>query len=233
MNNVILSVRYPQFAQALKERGYHVIPAEEPDCFIPYERDHADLQCLIIDDTAFVLSRCQTLVNTLRERFHIELCGENIHAKYPFNVALNAAVVGKNIIARADSLDPKVVDYCTGHGYRIHHVRQGYASCSSAVVSEDAFITADRGIYYSLKESNFDILMIEEGRVTLSGAVYGFIGGASGLDINDGDRILYFSGDVIKHPDYPQIERFCHRHGTQIVSLTEDELTDIGGMIFC
>lgn len=233
MNNVILSGKHPQYADTLRRRGYNVILSEYVECLIPYERGHADMQCLIIDDTAFVLRCCKRLTEALGGLYNVILCGDDIRAAYPGNVALNAAQAGKRLIARSDSLAPEVKEYCTENGYELINVRQGYAKCSCAIVSDNALITADRGIYNSLKESNIDILLIEEGRVALEGADYGFIGGASGLDITGGKRTLYFSGDITRHPDYQRIKAFCIKNDTETVSLTNDELIDIGGMIFC
>ena len=75
-------------------------PSENVPCLIDYEQDHADMQCLIIEDTAFVLSCCQRLVKELENDYHIILCGDHISGKYPDNIALNACVIGKNLIGK-------------------------------------------------------------------------------------------------------------------------------------
>ncbi|MBQ9680002.1 MAG: hypothetical protein IJV48_04905 [Ruminococcus sp.] len=231
MSKAILSDKYPQFAEKLRSLGYQVIPSERVSRFLPYEQDHADMQCLILDDTAFVLSCCHRLAENLSCDYHVELCGFHIDGGYPSNVCLNAAVLGKRLICRIPSLDQKVKDYCETYGYELIHVNQGYAKCSCAVIGDNALITADKGIYHSLKESKIDILLIEEGRVRLDGADYGFIGGASGYDKKT--KTLYFCGDIDRHPDHENIRRFCDRHNTKIVSLTDDILTDVGGILFC
>lgn len=233
MNKVILSGEYPIFGKRLSELGYHVVYTEPLPQLISYERYHADMQCLIPDDHAFVLRECTSLAETLSEYYHVVLTEENIGGKYPDNVRLNAAVVGNTIVANLKALDKKVITYAEKAGYQLIQVNQGYAKCSMAVVSDRAVITADSGIYNSLKETNIDVMKIRQGRVVLSGAEYGFIGGASGLDINNGKRTLYFAGCIERHPDYDDIKMFCDQHRTEIVSLTEDNLTDIGGMIFC
>ena len=231
MNKAILSGKYPQYAAALQERGYRTIPTETVDEFIPYERDHADMQCLILDDTAFILSCCEPLADALEEEYRVVRCGENIAGKYPSNVTLNALALGKKLIARFDSLDRKVLECSLESGYELINVRQGYAKCSCAVVDDNAIITADRGIYHSLREYKIDVLLIEEGRVRLEGAQYGFIGGASGYDQRN--NTLYLSGNIAYYPDCERIKGFCREHQTKIVSLTDDELTDIGGILFC
>ena len=233
MNKAILSAEYPVFAESLKNRGFKIIESVNIEKLIPYERRHADMQCLIIDDTAFVLSCCSEIAESLKLDHKVILCGDNIDSNYPDNVPLNAAVVGNNVIARLNSLDAKVKEYCINRGYTLINVRQGYAKCSCAVVSDNALITADKGIYNSLKETNIDVLLIQEGRVRLEGADYGFIGGASGLDVTSGKRTLYFTGDIAKHPDHERIKAFCAKHETAIISLSESALTDIGGIVFC
>lgn len=231
MSKAILSDKYPQFAEKMLLYGYHVIPSERVDCFLTFEQDHADMQCLILDDTAFVLSCCQRLAGSLSDSYHVELCGGHIGGKYPANVALNALKLGKRLICRIPSLDDKVKEYCTDHGYKMIHVNQGYAKCSCAVASDNAIITADKGIYRSLQGSNIDILLIEEGRVTLKVADHGFIGGASGYDKDS--HTLYFCGDIRSHPDHDRIREFCMKNGTHCVSLSGGQLTDIGGILIC
>lgn len=191
------------------------------------------MQCLILDDTAFVLKECTRLAEYLKDSYYVVLTDDAIGGKYPANVRLNAAVLGKTVIANLKALDRKVIDYCREHQYRMIHVNQGYAKCSCAIVSDHAIITADSGIYYSLKETNIDVLKIRLGRVRLDGAEYGFVGGTSGLDTGSEKRILYFAGNIASHPDYLLIKAFCQKHQTRIVSLTDTELIDIGGMLFC
>ena len=137
------------------------------------------------------------------------------------------------MIANTRSLDKKVVAHCERQGYHLIHVNQGYAKCSCAVIADNALITADNGIYNSLSEYKIDVLKIRQGRVALDGADYGFIGGASGLDITNGKRTIFFTGDIKTHPDYLRIKAFCQKHDTAIISLTENKLTDIGGLLFC
>lgn len=232
MNNVILSVKHPEFARRLRALGYHVIPGENLLTHVPYEGDHADMQCLILDDTAFVADGCESLRTALGSRYNVVSCAGNIRGRYPDNVALNAAVVGSYVICRTDALDPAVRAYCGAHGYQLIHVRQGYAKCSCAAVGERAIITADKGIYNSVSEiSEIDARLIGEGSVLLTGAEYGFIGGASGYDPDR--HTLYFCGSVEQHPDSGRIMSFCEDHDVRIVSLTDEMLIDIGGIIFC
>jgi len=190
------------------------------------------MQCLILDDTAFVAEQCITLAESLRRHYHVVACASGICGRYPQNVVLNAAVIGKYVICRADTLDVKVHAYCESHGYQLIHVNQGYSKCSCAVVGNHAVITADKGIFHSLSElKDLDSLLIGEGSIRLSDTANGFIGGASGYDQEK--NTLYFCGNLTNHPDAKRIFSFCRIHSVRIASLTDDPLTDIGGMIFC
>ena len=231
MSKAILSAKYPQFTQRLSELGYEVIPSETVGCFIDYEQQHADMQCLILDDTAFVLSCCRSLANTLSSEYNVVLCADDISGEYPQNVALNAAVLGKNLICRVDSLDDKVKAYCKANDFTLINVKQGYAKCSCAVVSDNAVITEDVGIYRTLSKTDIEVLLIGKGSVTLEGADCGFIGGASGYDKSN--NTLYFCGDICEHPDFEKIKGFCDKHGTKIECLSDSQLLDIGGILFC
>ena len=225
----ILNTEYPIYAQKLIELGYDVIPSEYIDKLISYERRHADMQCLVIHNTAFVLRGCKTIQERLKPYMNVISCGESISGKYPANVCLNAMVTGNSLIGKLDSLDRRVISYAEDNGMRMYDIRQGYAKCSCAYVAENAFITADNGIYNSLYDKGFDILKIGERGVSLDGAGQGFIGGASGLD---GDK-LYITGNIELHPDYAEIKSFCDKYSVEVISLDDAEIRDIGGIIFC
>ena len=231
MNKAILSEQYPQFAEKLRDLGYQTIPTERVSCFLPFEQDHADMQCLILDDTAFLLSSCLQLANTLSKYYHVVLCETPLGGQYPGNVKLNALQLGRRLISRVSSLDDAVKKYCLENDFKLIQVNQGYAKCSCAIVSDNAVITSDNGVYNSLNATNVDVLQIKQGRVRLKGVDYGFIGGASGYDKQT--KTIYFCGDITKHPDHDRVKEFCERYHTRVVSLSEDELTDIGGILFC
>ena len=232
MNKAILSTKHPQFAEKLQEYGYTIIPSEEIPCKMPYERDHADLQCLILDDTAFVLSCCESLIKALSDDCHVIPCGARFSGKYPYNTCLSAIKCGYRLIGRIDSLDDRIIDYAQKQGYELIDVNQGYAKCSCAQIAEDAIITADSGIIDTLKSHDvIDVLPIGKGSIRLYGAEYGFIGGASGYDPTS--DTIFFCGDINRRPDANRIKEFCARHKTNIINLSDNELIDIGGIIFC
>ena len=231
MNKAILSTKHPQFASGLRELSFDIIPTEKIPCKMPYERNHADLQCLMLNDTAFVLNHCQRLIKALSDSYNVIECGDDFGEKYPDNVCLNAVFLDNILLCREPSLDMKVKEYCAENGYDIIHVNQGYAKCSCAVLTDNTVITADTGISRVLHERKIDVLTIGQGSIRLDGAEYGFIGGASGY--NRENRTLYFCGDINYLPDHEYIKEFCNLHNTKIVCLTDEPPIDIGGIIFC
>ena len=198
---------------------------------MPYERDHADLQCLILHHTAFVLSSCKRLIGTLSADYQEIPCGDRFSGQYPDNTCLSAVSCGDLLIGRIASLDEKVKDFCYDHDIELINVNQGYAKCSCVQIADNAIITADNGNIHAFRDTEIDVLPIGQGSVQLEGAEYGFLGGAAGYDRNN--KTVYFCGDIEQHPDAEIIKDFCQAYGTKIISLTEDTLTDIGGIIFC
>jgi ferredoxin len=70
---------------------------------------------------------------------------EPISNKYPNDILLNVAIVGKNVFANTKYASKTILKYLEQNGYSIHHVSQGYAHCSTCIVNDNAIITADKG----------------------------------------------------------------------------------------
>lgn len=228
MNRILLSNKDKDIVYELNKIGYDLFYTQEVEDFLPLENYHADMQCVLIDKTAFILSCCNEIIDELSKYYNVVLCGENINEKYPNNVVLNAVVLNDCIIAKVDSLDLKLIEYCKNNNYKLIDVNQGYTKCSCVIVNENSIITEDESIYNSLINTNINVLKIKKGFVKLDGAEYGFIGGASVLlDKNK----LFFFGDITLHPDYKLIKEFCDDRNVKIEYIKNKDLVDIGGAI--
>ncbi len=228
----IVSNEVPIICDKLKQSGFKLIYTDSVDEFIPYEKKHADIQCLVCDNQIFVLQNSTTLSNSLKNAgFNIIYTRKKAKGKYPNNIALNAVVLGKIIIGKLDSLDSNLLSFVKENNYKLINVKQGYTACSCCKISENAVITADISIYNALLSTEIDILKIREGFINLHGSKrgeHGFIGGASAkID----DKTVLFFGNIEKHPDYIHIKHFCKTHNVEIVDIKEIELTDIGGAV--
>ena len=100
---------------------------------------------------------------------------------YPQDIIYNACSTGKYFIHNLKYTAPELLEAAERLDLRKVNVSQGYAKCSTCVVSEDAIITYDRGIARATRAAGLDVLTIEPGHVELPGYDTGFIGGASGL----------------------------------------------------
>ena len=148
--------------------------------------------------------------------------------KYPLDVPLNAAVVGKSIITNTRAVSKKIKAFAEQNKLQTLHTNQGYSKCSTCVVSDNAIITADTSIHELAEKSGISSLLISADGVRLDGYDKGFIGGASG---NDGTHV-FFCGDLYAHPDGEKISDFCKSHGKIPVSLSDEPLYDYGTVMF-
>ncbi len=215
----------PRAAQTLRELGHAPIPCPQHLTLDTPVSSHPDL-LLFITDTS-ILTHAD-YVRALDSALPLVSIPEQLGAKYPHDVLLDAALVGKHLVCRPDATSAAVLAFAQEKGATLLPVRQGYAKCNLCIVCEDAVITEDPSMEKALASVGVDVLRIEPGHVRLPGYPYGFIGGASGCD---GDRV-FFCGDLSLHPDGARMDAFCRSHGKQPVSLCAGELCDIGSLLF-
>lgn len=227
MNRIIVSDENKKVIDTLRKEGFKPIFSEEIKNLLPFERKHADMQCLKIKDAYFVLKSCKTIINKLVSLGkNVITTDSDIIGKYPENILLNAVYLKDKLYCKENSLDTTVKNYCKYNGIEIVNVNQGYAKCSTALI-DDSFITSDRGIFNKISENGVEGLLIESGDIALPGTNYGFIGGCC-FGYNDK---IYFSGDITKHKEYKKISDFITKHNKKTVNLSDEKLYDVGGFI--
>ncbi|NRW46450.1 hypothetical protein DFH76_003800 [Clostridium beijerinckii] len=120
---------------------------------------------------------------------------------YPNDIILNSLILENYFIHTLKYSDENLLN---SQNSKIHiDVPQGYTKCSILPVREKALITSDKGIFNSLKNYDFDILLLPPGDILLPSLNYGFIGGVGGMVSNNkmaffGDLDSYTWGDQIK-----------------------------------
>ena len=223
---LIISDERSDIIEALSYR-YNIIKTDTIDELLPFERRHADMQCLRIEDTFFVLKEAVNLQKKLRELgLKVITTEEDIADEYPQNVLLNAVYIKRKLFCKTDALAGVVKDYCKKHRIKLINVNQGYTKCSTAIF-KDCFITADKGIYKAMTENGVEGLLIESGDIDLDGVDYGFIGGCSFYDKN----VASFTGDIKYHKSGEIISKFLTSKGISMEFMTDNKLYDIGGTI--
>lgn len=148
--------------------------------------------------------------------------------KYPNDILFNALALGDKLFCLEKGISRELIRFAKQNELQIINTNQGYTKCSVCKISDDAIITADKGISELAKSIGIDVLTVSEGHTRLDGYGYGFIGGASGVY----EDTVYFCGDISKHPDGKQIVAFCEKHKKVCVSLSNEELFDVGTLFF-
>ncbi len=196
---------------------------------------HADMLISVIDNNIFC---SKEYYEKNKEIFAtVESYGYNVIAskaeiskKYPYDIAFNAIFLKNSVISKTDHTAEEIKEFAQKNKISLIKVNQGYAKCSTLILSDNALICADDGILNMAHRMNIEALKIEnsEGAIELPGYGYGFIGGASGVF----EKKVYFCGDIKYHPQGKEIAEFVTKFGYEIISLFDGKLCDIGGIIF-
>jgi len=152
-----------------------------------------------------------------------------LSAKYPGNIAYNAARVGNYIIHNLKYTDKILLKELESEGAEFIDVKQGYSKCSVCVVDKNAIITSDKGIEEAASKKGIDVLLIEpDENIVLPGLNMGFIGGCTGKISRDK---MVVTGDLTKLKSFVDIVKFANSHGVKIVSLSDEKPVDVGSII--
>lgn len=197
--------------------------ASHPDTVLFYADSEIITTAEYCDDAAYFF----TDLRQMHPHIKITFTSEQRSPLYPRDCIMNALAVGGNIFCKSDTVSEKIKEFASERDLRIIHTRQGYPACTVLSLCDYA-ITADRGMAATLSENGIAVTLIREGHILLDSHEYGFIGGASGVF---SDKV-YFFGDILSHPDGELICEAIRRAGYTPISLSDEPLCDLGGMIF-
>lgn len=221
--------------EKLSDLGFEVFSLK-PDERLPLPiRSHADTLLSVVENKVFLSKEyadsCEPLTSLLTSLgYYVVKCECEVGCEYPADISFNVAIVGKYAFGKFDFAAQELKRELVDRGYTLIDVKQGYAKCSTAIISDNAIITADSGIAKKASSLGIDVLKVSatEGVIELEGYGYGFIGGACAMHENT----LYSCGNIEPHPDYEAIRDFCEAHGVALCSLSDRKLCDVGGIIF-
>jgi len=226
----VMSGEYKNLVSELKYLNINVVETKacsnlpEPTAF------HADMQlCYLGEGRGVVEKSCTDLIKNLSDLgMSIEPSAQFTSKKYPKDAALDCLIFGKICLAKSDALDMNVAKYIENKKIEPADTKQGYAKCSVCVISENAAVTADRGIFTVLTQKGADVLLIEPGGILLPGYDTGFIGGACGLIDKD---TIAFTGSFSHYPHSAKLLAFLDKHKIRPIELSDGPFIDIGGII--
>lgn len=235
VTSVLVSSEYPNIINSLKMLNIQVIPvpvntslekgiATHPDCML----FHLDSNKIFVDSSiSGTIVNYLTIVNQLKNA-EIKIIGETVKSPYPCDVRLNCIRIADKIICNTKYLSVDLSATSQELGIEHVHVNQGYAACSAIVLNNNAVITDDESIHCAATKSGIDSLLVSKGSVRLNNHNYGFIGGTCGMIDK---HLLAFTGDIKTHSDSALIISFLDKYNVNYICLTNDILTDIGGII--
>lgn len=228
VRDCIIGSAYTEENKELTELGINCIKLSRLPTLDDEISSHADIQAFNKGNGDLIISKQagEKLKENLND-FNLTI-EKNIKSPYPNDIKLNAAFIGNKIICNKSFVSKEIITFANENNIEIIHTKQGYSRCSLCIVNENAVITEDPGLAYLLNIYQFDVLKITPGKIHLSEAHSGFIGGASAkLSENE----MYFSGDISKHPDFDEIKAFLDNYNISMVYYKSRILTDFGGFI--
>ena len=223
-----ISAQAGESIQKLNELGIKTIKIN-PYNFLPEPvNSHADLQILHLGNNDIFCQNEHLCIGEFKSKFNLKKIKESAGNRYPDDVKLNCAIIGKKIICNIRTISRDILEYAESNGLTVINVNQGYSRCSICVVNENAIITDDESIFAAAGNFFDDTLFISKGSIGLNGYGYGFIGGCSGkIDKNK----IAFNGAIESHKDYKKILDFLSRNSIECIELNNKPLYDIGGIL--
>ncbi len=211
----------------MKTRGT-VILVPKDERFDPRISSHPDLVISILDDTLIIDENAPFQIFRQLDALGVPFIMGNsrLAPVYPQDIAYNAVITKNYLIHNLEYTNSLLLLHSKNTNKTLLPVKQGYTKCSTVVVSEDALITSDEGIYKAAKDL-MNVLLIQPGYVNLDGFDYGFLGGASASF----EDTVVFHGDLSKHPDFLSIQSFVKAAHKNLVYFENFSLTDIGSVL--
>ena len=196
--------------------------ASHPDTVMFYSDGELITTADYCDVAAYIFSDIREYNSDIK----ISFTGDRRGSSYPNDCVLNALKIKGRIFCKSDTISDRIKELADAHGYEIIHTNQGYPSCVTLHFGNSA-ITSDAGLGSLLQKYGVRVTLIGTEGISLPPYEYGFIGGASGVI---GDKI-YFFGDISTHPDASKILDAIRAEGFTPVSLSDESLVDLGGII--
>lgn len=214
---------------SLKKLNYDVIKIPKDNNLYEAINGHTDIQLNILNKNTLIINKninlsFKELLKTKNINF-IE-SDSTLSSKYPSNISLNAYITDNYLVHNLKFTDKKILEYCKNK--KTINVNQGYTKCSILPLREKVIITNDTGIYNTLKNEGFDILLLPFGDIELSGFNYGFIGGVGGIISNDS---MAFFGSLDNYAFGNEVKKFLYKYDIKPIYLSNTKLIDRGSLL--
>lgn len=213
-----------EFKDFLKEKEIDYLETIDNPGLDKRIADHPDLSVFVIDRKNIIVDK--NVFSYYKDNLPgiNVLSGDSVEINYPKDALYNV-VKFKSYFIHNDFTEKNIDKTLKKFGYEFLKVKQGYTRCSSIVLNE-SIITADYGIYKSLKDK-INIKLIDTEKIELDGFDQGFLGGTCGmLDRKN----LIFNGDIKNLKSYDIIYRQSKKENIRII-YPSCKLLDTGSLI--
>lgn len=219
-------------ASALKKLGIKLLPVFP--CQDTYESItcHPDIQFHPLDEENIVVApnaHPKNIQGLKDLKFNIIMGKTLVGPAYPQSIGYNVGRIGRYAFHDFRYTDPILMMELEKRQVKLIQVKQGYTKCSMAILNHNTFITQDKGIYRAAINNGLEVLLMSPGGIELSGQLYGFIGGATGLI---GANELAITGSLENHSDVTSLKNFINNHNIKLSVLTSGPCIDIGSLIY-
>lgn len=213
---------------------FNINPILVPKCNSVYEaiNGHPDIQLNILKNNSPNKVIVQKEIPEdfknilLKNNINFIISKNTLSSKYPKDIILNSLTLESYFIHTLKYSDENLLNSQESK-IRIN-VPQGYTKCSILPVREKSLITSDKGIFESLKDYGFDILLLPPGDILLPSLNYGFIGGAGGMISND--KMAFF-GDLDNYKWGDEVRKFLFKYDVSPIALRKGKLIDRGSLL--
>ena len=226
----VISGEAREYASLLRE-NFDVLCLKPDTDVAPEVSCHADMIIFSCGQSAVMpekyIEKYPAIAEYLSERCGTEIIKSTAPRgkEYPSDVSLNVLLCGNYAFSLKKATADEAASLIENNGIRHLNVKQGYSACSTLAL-KNGLITADPAIASAAESHDIACLRISSGHIKLSGYSEGFIGGASGVC----EKMVYFLGNIMTHPDGENILEFLESLGYEAVSLGNGDLEDFGGI---
>jgi len=144
--------------------------------------------------------------------------------KYPLTAFYNAVATEHYLIGNTKIMDKAILE--KDENRKVIQVNQAYTRCNLLPLSDERFITSDKGIEKELKKNSLEVLFVNPEGVVLEGFKNGFFGGCCGVS---GNRV-FIAGSLNNFPEGKKVREFLM--DLEIIELYDGPLLDVGSILF-
>lgn len=219
----IIDARSPQTAfETLAER-FTVVPFMSENCTYTAIAGHPDV-FISQGKTTVIAPNTPENVRKLIPSFIVGKIpvGTNLQNSTPYN----CVITGNYIFHKQGFTDPIIIEKNPHKSFI--SVPQAYTRCNLMEITQDVFITSDKGIHNILTQNKVECLFVTPKGIQLPPYKYGFIGGCMGKY----NETIYINGSLSNHSEGDNIRSFIKNNSLEIVELHKGELYDGGGILF-